>query len=731
MLPTRRRTGRSLSPSKKVKWLAACLLLLAVGLPAHAQRAMLRGRVVDVTDMQPLGGATVQVQHESGYDAGTSTDEDGYFVLTRLMPGRYALRVSFVGYAPFADTVLVETGGDQVRIALTPTAVVAGEVTVDEPRTDPAPGEGRLVSVRPAEVRGVPTLTPASDLAAYLTTLPAFSPTSDRGGQVSVRGGEPTQNLFLLDGIPVYQPFHVLGEFSIVPGEALAFADVYAGAFPARYGGRIASTIDVTLRSGNKHAYEAHAALAPLLSAVQVEGPLVRGKVSALVSVRESFARRIGPGIAAGKLPFDFGDRLVRLHAYLTQTSSLSATAFQSDDRATLATAMGDAGTVRWKSEGAGMRFSYLPTAYAVLAEIEVFGTRLDSEFSAPGAMRRRSLVEEVGGNFGFRYLLGDSEIRFGIQARTDHLLALEARREREEYLTEGAAYLEGAWRGHGFRVYPGLRVSTFPSRSQVVLEPRLRAEWERGGHLFHAGAALVHQEIGGRYTSADLADVFVAWVPVPEGSPLPQAQQHVAGWSLSGPGGMVGLEAYYRDLQHLGDAGALDGHAQGVEARVEIRRRALTAGIDGALSSVRYRSATAAPFPPPTDRPVRLGTHITGTYRALEASARWTYADGSAYTPLRGTYRRVEVMQGAGYPTDPGTRDTSDGRTGSRRLPATHRLDLVLRYNRTLGPVRLAVQVALRNAYDRANVFYFNRLTGERYNQLPRTLAFGLRLDV
>ncbi len=383
----------------------------------------------------------------------------------------------------------------------------------------------------------------------------------------------------------------------------------------------------------------------------------------------------------------------------------------------------------RWRTTGAGMRFTYLPTTFAVLAEIEVFGAQLDSYFGVPGA-QRRSLVEEGGGNFGFRYLLGASELRFGIQARTDHLLATGT--GSEEYLTEGALYLDGVLQKGAWRAEPGFRVGTFPSRSRVAFEPRLRAEWRRGAHRVHGGAAVVHQEIGGRYTSDDLADVFVAWVPTPPNAPLPRATQLVAGWSATGARSFLSAEAYRRELRHLGTRAPLDGRAQGVEVRAEARRGVLAAQLGGAWQSVRYREEGGAEYAPPPDRPLRFDVQLAATRGGFEASARWFFTSGAAFTPLQGVYDEVPVVIGTeGHLHRPGVTRALDGAPGSRRLPSTHRLDVSVRYSRAFGNVRFAVQLALRNAYDRPNLFYLNRFTAERYDGLPRTLALGLRLDV
>ena len=104
--------------------------------------------------------------------------------------------------------------------------------------------------------------------------MPGVVLMGDRGGQLFIRGGEPSQNLTLLDGMYVYQPFHILGFYSAFPSEIISQADVYAGGFGSKFTGRISSVIDVQSRNGDKRGFDASASLSPFTSSLRVEGPL-------------------------------------------------------------------------------------------------------------------------------------------------------------------------------------------------------------------------------------------------------------------------------------------------------------------------------------------------------------------------------------------------------------------------------------------------------------------------
>ena len=99
-----------------------------------------------------------------------------------------------------------------------------------------------------------------------------------------IRGGEPTQNLVMLDGMQVFQPFHIVGFFSAFPSDIINTADVYAGGYGGKYGGRLSSVIDITARTGNKRRLVGALTAAPFVSSIRLEGPLLPGKISFLAS---------------------------------------------------------------------------------------------------------------------------------------------------------------------------------------------------------------------------------------------------------------------------------------------------------------------------------------------------------------------------------------------------------------------------------------------------------------
>jgi hypothetical protein len=253
------------------------LFLLAAGTDqrynAFAQSSTVRGFVTDVASGLSLPGANVRFTNTAGDVFGTAANSDGFYAVSRLVSGRYIFEASYVGYKSVVDTFTVAPNViTAYSVALAPQTERVGEVLVDAQReTGAASITAGMQTILPADIERIPSPDINSDLASYLSALPGFVTIGDRGGQFFIRGGEPWQNLVQLDGMIIYQPFHILGYFSAFPTEILSSVDVYAGGYGAKYGGRISSVIDVTSRHGNRKRYAGSASLSSFLVSATAE----------------------------------------------------------------------------------------------------------------------------------------------------------------------------------------------------------------------------------------------------------------------------------------------------------------------------------------------------------------------------------------------------------------------------------------------------------------------------
>ncbi len=219
----------------KVSWVLFLVVGLAGFQQARAQNAVVRGFVTDAANGEALQGVNVVLENAAGDLRGVASTGDGIYGITRVPPGRYQLRASFIGFQTYVDTL--DLSADErltVNIALELDEAELDEIVVEgAEETGAARMTAGLQTVRPKDIELVPAPDVSGDLVTFLTTLPGVVTIGDRGGQLFIRGGEPSHNMVLIDGMYVHQPYHILGFYSAFPSDIIRQADVYT----AGYGG--------------------------------------------------------------------------------------------------------------------------------------------------------------------------------------------------------------------------------------------------------------------------------------------------------------------------------------------------------------------------------------------------------------------------------------------------------------------------------------------------------------
>lgn len=238
--------------------------------------------------------ASVKLQQEK-----MTTDSLGQLHLD-LAPGNYVLSVSAVGY--YNETWQIRLSGDtSLRILLRTRQSMLGNVTVSANR-HVVKNQMSVQSINIEQLKKLPVILGEIDPLKTITLLPGIKSGGEASAGIYVRGGGPDQNLILLDGIPVYNPNHLLGFFSIFNGEAIRNIEVIKGGMPAEYGGRLSSVINVETRSGNKDSIKGSGGIGLISSRLSVEGPLIKGKSSFIVSARRTYIDQVGRLVAKSQI---------------------------------------------------------------------------------------------------------------------------------------------------------------------------------------------------------------------------------------------------------------------------------------------------------------------------------------------------------------------------------------------------------------------------------------------
>ena len=754
--------------------LSVLAFFVLVGAVQAQSSATMRGFVSDESDGEPLQGVNIVLLDEAGeLVTGAASDQDGLYFISQVDPGTYSVRVSFVGYEALTDTVSLAAGEIKSQnYALVPDEAALQELVVESERVS---GAARVTagkqSVRPADIEMIPAPDVSGDLVNYLTTMPGVVSTGDRGGQLFIRGGEPSQNLVLLDGIPIFQPFHVLGFYSSFPSDIINRADVYAGGFGSRFGGRISSVIDIGTRHGNKRSFGGAVSVAPFVSTARIEGPLVPNKVSLLGSYRKSVVEQGAERLIDRDLPFAFSDAFGKLHWEVNDNSQLSVTGLLTTDRGTIGEEL--AGTspdeVRWSNEAVGARYLMLSRVFPMMAELLFSATSLTTELGPADAPVRESSVSQYSGSVDVTYFSGIGDIHWGLSARfinpKSRLGGLfQNVRSEQENVGQVAMYIEPDFHiGRNLRVRPGVVAQRFESKPFPFFEPRLRVVYSRGDHEVSAAAGIYHQEIVGLNDRRDAASVFTAWTSTPEegrGDKLdvrlgntPRAIHALLGYRVNPtPWLELSIEGFYKDLDNLfiSEWSAFpqfstrlqpaEGTARGADLRLEVRRGRYYAYVNYGLSSVRYDAQQASlklwygtetlAFRPPHDRRHQVNALFSAELIGLDWSARWQFGSGLPYSRAYG-FDGFVLMDG---PVDvfntPGFRRVIYERPYNGLLPTYHRLDLSVEKTFDLPRADITVLGSVINTYDRNNLFYLDVFTLQRVDQLPLIPTIGVKIE-
>lgn len=284
------------------------------------------GIVTDRETGEHLYGAAVHIAQS--HNLGAISDSNGYFRLNTVTDS-IKVRISYLGYDD--EEVFIAAGKNSCRpVSLVRARHSLNSVLVNNPVAATAPPD--KVSLSEKNFSFLPKFGGEIDLVSVLKTTPGVQETFDGSGNLVIRGGAPDQNLILMDGATMYNSTHLLGLLSSVNAGAVDRLDVYKGAFPARYGGRISSIWDITMKKGNDEATHGDISLSSVSTDIMVEGPLFKNKTTFMLAFRRSYhdlyKRIFRPG-----LTFYFQDANFKLRHKFSEKDELSFTTYYSQDR--------------------------------------------------------------------------------------------------------------------------------------------------------------------------------------------------------------------------------------------------------------------------------------------------------------------------------------------------------------------------------------------------------------
>ncbi len=252
-----------------------------------AQTYRITGYVRATGTNEPLIGATVAVPALS---LGTSTNASGFYSL-QLPAGSHQLQASYLGYQASANTINLQTEDQTLHFNLQPTDNQLKEVVVEANSLVQKLNENRMSveQLTSREAKLLPALFGEVDLIKTLQLKPGVQSGGEGSSGLYVRGGGPDQNLVLFDNALIYNPSHLFGFFSVFNPDAVRNVELYKGGFPAQFGGRLSSVLDINMNQGNNEKIGVNGGIGLISSRLSIDGPIVKDKATFLISGRRTY----------------------------------------------------------------------------------------------------------------------------------------------------------------------------------------------------------------------------------------------------------------------------------------------------------------------------------------------------------------------------------------------------------------------------------------------------------
>ncbi|MFN3821549.1 MAG: TonB-dependent receptor, partial [bacterium] len=537
---------------------------MGFALPVYASQIW--GMVVDKLTGEPLPVASVVLE---GTGKGTTTNLDGYFSLTGLQEGSYTLSISFLGYRTESRELLLKQDQSvSLRVELTPVSIVRKETEVRIKR-DPSQEvrSSPLVSTVPIEgkiLRSTPSLLGERDVLRAIQMLPGVKTSSELSSGLNIRGGSTDQTLILLDHNIVYNTAHMFGLFSTFNSDAVKRVDLMKGGFPAQYGGRSGSVLEVVTNEGNRKETHGLLSWGSLSARAVIEGPLPYQKGSYFLAARRTY---LDPIISWARkametdLPdYYFYDTNSKLNIDLTSRSTLTFSSFIGDDVRRFEFGPSDERivyTLKWGNRTFSTRYRHMINPHWFATGVLSF-----SQYRSTWGIKDEEVILDEGIN-----RLRDYSLRGDIEhtAWRDHKPRLGFWITRYQFLLqEGnptitwvnvdtgtynySLYLQDEWRISPFwAVQGGLRYYYHQAGKHQAWDPRVSI-------VYHYDPRIRVKMALGRYhqwlnliTIGDVFSNFDVWVPIDASIKPSYSDQMVVGYEWDREDGIqFTTEAYF-----------------------------------------------------------------------------------------------------------------------------------------------------------------------------------------
>jgi hypothetical protein len=721
--------------------------------------ATISGTVRDAKTGETLTGAVIYAKEKP--TTGITSNSYGYFSLT-LPVGDYNFVVQYLGYKNkiiplnlFANTT--------VSVDMEVETIGLKEITVTGQKSNHNVVSTETMSkLNSKEIQSIPVIFGEKDILKTIQLLPGVSPAGEGNAGFYVRGGGSDENLILLDEAPVYNPSHLLGFFSTFNSDAVKDITLYKGGFPAEYGGRLSSVVDIKMNEGNDKEYHISGGLGLIASRLAIEGPIVKNKGSFMITARRTYAdvflkllSRSGPDSTASKTTLYFYDINIKANYQFTKKDRVYFSCYIGRDNFKIAGSVG----LNWGNVTATTRWNHVFND-KLFSNTSLIFSRYSYLFNVPVGTTSVNVLSEIK-DWNLKedlnyYMNSNNTLKIGFNAiyhtfipsKVDSTGFLRIQSVDNRYALENAVYISNdqtitkhlkATYGLRYSLFSSLgpgTVYTYNNVSEVIdsaiytkgkifntyggLEPRLIVNYIfNDSNSIKVSYARTRQYLH-LLSNSTSSTPFDLWVPSNANIPPEIADQYTLGYFRNFHDNMfeTSIEFYYKTMQNLIDyrnganiilnnkveSQLVFGKGSGYGAEFLIRKKygRITGWISYTYSKTerKFNDINGGnTFLAKQDRPNNFA--IVGMYHItprLTFSATWIFYNGNAVTFPSGRY----YVDGNIVPY-------YTSRNGYR-MPNYHRLDIGLTLDsKRTRKFQSSWNFSIYNVYARENAYAIN----------------------
>ena len=694
---------------------------------------------------------------------GTAANTFGFYSLS-VPSGTDSIDISasYVGYETFV--VRLKPDHDTaINVMLEETQALKG-VTITANR-DAVQYKTQMsaIDLPVSTIKSLPAFLGEPDILKAIQLLPGVQAGSEGSSGLYIRGGSPDQNLILLDGVPVYNASHLFGFFSVFNADAIRSVEVIKGGFPARYGGRLSSVIDINMKEGDQNKIHGEGGIGLIASRLTLEGPIKKGKSSFMISGRRTYADLVAKPFMSrdSKAGYYFYDLNAKVNFTLGAKDHLYVSGYMGNDKFYFndkqsspdnsSTSKADlqwgniTAVARWNHEFSPRLFGNLTTYYSryrflISAENNNASPTSSNDF----LLRYTSGIYDIAARYDLDFIpsanhfikAGASFINHTYTPGAQTIKVTGSQTEDTTvgpprlYANEMDSYVEDDIRlSSKMKANIGLHFSAFSVRSKTYtsFQPRMALRYLINDKLSAKASFVQMNQYINLLTNSSVGLPTDLWVPVTDKIPPQRSLQGAAGLAYTIMSGLeASAEGYYKKMDNVieyKEGASFFNSTTSWEDKVDVgkgtsygaelflqKKKGKFSGMLGYTLSWTNRTFAdlnnGATFSYKYDR--RHDIKVAGVYtisKKIELSAEWVYGTGNAITLPIGTYAGLN-----------GENITIYGARNAYRMPAYHRGDISIRFTKEKKRWERAWIISVYNVYNRQNPFFIYEESGNFY---------------